>query len=526
MKHCRLLLALGLALPIAAGASVTLAPLFRDDAVLQRDKPIPVWGLASPGEHVSVSFRDRQASAEADRDGRWTVSLDPLPASSSPADLVVTGDNKLVVHGVLVGEVWLCSGQSNMEFTVYDPANRSFQVANAQKEIADANFPLIRQFKVGKLESDTPVDTAAGSWVSCSPATVANFTAVGYFFARDIHRKLGVPVGIVECAWGGSAIEAWLSRVTLASNPAFRSVQARWIREQADYPLNKARRDALIQAWRTAESQSHQQGPDAHALFISQFPMPKPVDAPDKPYPHAPSRLYNGMLHPLIPYALRGVLWYQGESNTGRPWEYHRLFAAMIASWRGDFRQGDIPFYWVQLANYNGGNAAATNWAFLREAQARTLDLPATGMAVAIDIGSAEDIHPKNKQEVGRRLALIAKAKDYGITDDFSGPVFESAVRSGTGLLVSFRYSGTGLTAAGKPLQSFELAGPDRSFHPATAEIVRDQVLVHSAGVPNPVAVRYAWKNAPDANLYNGAGLPAAPFRSDSWPDPAQTSLP
>jgi len=198
----------------------------------------------------------------------------------------------------------------------------------------------------------------------------------------------------------------------------------------------------------------------------------------------------------------------------------------MIASWRGDFRQGDIPFYWVQLANYNGGNAAATNWAFLREAQARTLDLPATGMAVAIDIGSAEDIHPKNKQEVGRRLALIAKAKDYGITDDFSGPVFESAVRSGTGLLVSFRYSGTGLTAAGKPLQSFELAGPDRSFHPATAEIVRDQVLVHSAGVPNPVAVRYAWKNAPDANLYNGAGLPAAPFRSDSWPDPAQTSLP
>lgn len=526
MNHRLKLLVLGLAFPLAAGASVTLAPLFRDNAVLQRDKPLPVWGRADPGEHVAVSLRDRQASAVAGGDGRWIVLLDALPASTDPADLVVTGSNRVVVHGVLLGDVWLCSGQSNMQFTVYDRSNPSFQVANALSEIPEANFPLIRQFKVGNVESDTPLDAADGTWDVCSPATVENFTAVGYFFARDIFRKLGVPIGIINCSWGGSSIEAWLSRTALSSNPALTFVQERWIREQLDYPLNRARRQALIQAWRTASVQARQEGPEAYADFMKRFPEPKPYDAPDKPYPHAPARLYNGMIHPLIPYGLRGVLWYQGESNTGHPGEYHKLFATMITSWRADFGQGDLPFYWVQLANYNGGDSAATNWALLREGQAQALDLPATGMAVAIDIGSAEDIHPKNKQEVGRRLALIAKAGTYGIHVDYSGPVFESAERSGPGMIVTFRFAGTGLTAAGKPLQSFELAGADRRFHPATAAIVGNRVLVQSASVPDPVAVRYAWRNAPEANLYNGAGLPAVPFRSDTWPDSPKPGRP
>jgi sialate O-acetylesterase len=517
MKLRSLRLVLGLAFPIAASASVTLAPLFQDHAVLQRDKPIPVWGRADPGERVAVSFQGRQASATADGGGKWMVSIDSLPASASPSDLVVTGANQVVIHDVLVGEVWLCSGQSNMEFTVLSPDRPDFRVVNAEQEVAAANFPLIRQFTVGRFESDTPVDSAKGSWTACTPATAGEFTAVGYFFARDIFRKLGVPVGIIDCSWGGSAIEAWLSKSALAGDPAFAVVQERWVQEQAQYPLNTARRQALIQAWRNVEAQARQRGPAEYAAFLKQFPEPKPFPAPDKPYPHAPSRLYNGMLRPLIPYALRGALWYQGESNAGRHGEYHRLFAAMITSWRADFGQGDFPFYWVQLASYGAGNPAGTDWAFLREAQARTLSLPATGMAVAIDIGDTENIHPRNKQEVGRRLALIAKARDYGVTVDFSGPVFASAERSGPGMVVKFSYAGTGLTAAGKPLQSFELAGPDRKFFPASAAIVRDQVLVQSPHVPNPVAVRYAWRNAPEANLYNGAGLPAVPFRSDSW---------
>jgi sialate O-acetylesterase len=261
------------------------------------------------------------------------------------------------------------------------------------------------------------------------------------------------------------------------------------------------------------------ESPQAYKDFVTQFPEPKPATPPDKPYPTAPSLVYNAMVHPLVPYALRGVLWYQGESNTGRPREYRLLFETMITSWRAAFGQGDFPFYWVQLANFNGGNPRATNWAELREAQAGALSLPNTGMAVTIDIGDAENIHPRNKQEVGRRLALIAKARTYGLTEDFSGPVFAGAERTGMGMMVRFLFAGDGLTAGGRPLQSFELAGNDRVFHPASAAIDGDRVLVRSPEVPDPVAVRYAWRNAPEANLYNGAGLPAAPFRSDRWSD-------
>jgi sialate O-acetylesterase len=508
-----------LAIPVSAQAAVTLAPLFCDHAVLQRDKPVPVWGGAAPGERVVVTFRGRSVEATAGQDGRWAASLGPLSASVDPADLVVEGSNVLVIHDVLVGEVWMCSGQSNMQFTVWDPQNPVFRVEDGEKEVAEANHPLIRQFAVARLESDTPVDTAGGSWVACTPATAGGFTAVGYFFARDIEQKLGVPVGIINCSWGGSKIEPWISSAALAGDPRLAFVGEHWRQYVAAYPLNAARRQALMQAWMSVASQAKAQGPGAFKAFENQFPEPKPIPPPDKPWPSAPSKIYNGMVHPLVPYALRGVLWYQGESNTGRPTEYHRLFESMITSWRADFGQGDIPFLWVQLANFNGGNPAATNWAALREAQAETLSLPATGMAVTIDIGNPDDIHPRNKQEVGRRLALIAKAKVYGITDDFSGPVFSGARRTGAAMLVSFRYAEAGLTAAGKPLQSFEVAGDDRKFFPAEAAILGDQVLVRSPKVPRPSAVRYAWRNAPEANLYNGAGLPAAPFRSDRWED-------
>jgi len=494
-------------------AEVTLAPLFADHAVLQRDKPIPVWGGAKPGEKVTVAFLGRSVTARAGGDGRWIAFLAPLAANAAGADLVVTGRNELVVHDVVVGEVWLCSGQSNMEFMVN---GQNLHVLNSAQEVAAAHYPLIRHFKVAKAESDVPIDTAAGSWAVCSPATVGQFTAVGYFFAREIYRKLGVPIGLINSSWGGTRVEAWMSPDALESDPAFASVGQRWQRTLAAYPQKKAAYEAPLSAWTKAEAAAGAAGPAQLASFRKNFAKPPPPDGPGTQA--TPAGLFNGMINPLLPYALRGVIWNQGEANGFRGFEYHRLFAAMITGWRAHFGQGDFPFYWVQVANYDIANDPThEQWAFLREAQTQTLSLPATGQAITIDIGDPENIHFPNKQEVGRRLALIAKAQTYGIPGDFSGPLFTSAAREGPSLRVRFAYAENGLTAAGKPLQSFEVAGADRQFHPAGAVIAGDTLLVQSPQVTAPVAVRYAWRNAPDANLYNGAGLPACPFRSDDW---------
>jgi sialate O-acetylesterase len=442
--------------------------------VLQQGKLVPVWGRADPGEHVSVSFGGQTVGATAGEDGTWAVLLAALAPSATGADLVATGSkNSVTARDVLAGEVWLCSGQSNMEFTVDDPHQPTFQLLNAKEEVANARFPLIRVFTVHHQVAPAPSDRAEGAWVVCAPNTVGAFSAIGYFFARDLQQRLGVPVGVIASTWSGTPVEAWLSPVALAGDPAFAAVPQRWKSVPLDYP----HRDS----WE-------------------------------------PSGLFNGMINPLLPYALRGMLWYQGESNAGRVGEYHRLFAAMITAWRTHFGQGDLPFYWVQLAGYPmPHDPSGATWAYLREAQAQALSLPATGMAVAIDIGDPKTIHPHNKQEAARRLALIAKSQVYGVTADYSGPVFVAAERAGPGLRVRFRFADNGLTAAAKPLQSFELAGVDRKFYPATASIVRDTVLVQSPQVPAPVAVRYAWHDLPEANLYNGAGLPAMPFRSDAW---------
>jgi sialate O-acetylesterase len=302
----------------------------------------------------------------------------------------------------------------------------------------------------------------------------------------------------------------------LSSDPTFAVVAQRWKQALADYPAKMAAYQAALPAWNKGFADATAAGPAKLAAFLKQNPRSYPP--PTHGSPVTPSGLYNGMINPLAPCALRGVIWYQGEANALRAAEYHRLFASMITGWRAVFGQGDIPFYWVQLANFEYPNETThQTWAFLREAQTQTLGLPATGQAITIDIGEAADIHPRNKQEVGRRLAMIARALTYGIPGDFSGPVFTRAIPRGHSLLVTFRYADTGLTASGKPLQSFEVAGPDRVFHPAAANIVGDSLLVASPQVPAPVAIRYAWRNAPEANLYNGAGLPAGPFRSDSW---------
>ena len=493
----------------AAHAEVSLAPLFRDGAVLQQGKPVPVWGRATAGEKITIAFGGQCIGATTGTDGRWVVVLAPLPASTLGTDLVARGQNLVTIHDVVVGEVWLCSGQSNMEW----PVERAQEAA---KEIATAHYPLIRQFKVEQTVADTPRETVAGEWQAASSATVGKFTAVGYFFARDLFQKLGVPIGIVHSSWGGTPVEAWLSPAALASRPAFQVVGERWRETLASYPANQAAYVAALDAWTKAEAATQGQGAAVHAAFLKRQPRPRAPRGPGDAW--TPTGLFNGMISPLLPYALRGVLWYQGESNSERATEYRALFAALITGWRAHFGQGDFPFYWVSLANYKmPGDPTGTAFAYLREAQALALALPNTGQALAIDIGDPDNIHPTNKQEVGRRLALIAKAKIYHIPCDWSGPVFAGATPERSAMRVRFAHDEGGLVAHNRPVQALEVAGTDRKFHPAQGRIEGATLVVSAREVPAPVAVRYAWKNAPEANLFNGAGLPAAPFRSDNW---------
>jgi sialate O-acetylesterase len=430
---------------------------------------------------------------------------------------------------VVVGEVWLCSGQSNMEWPVA-------RATDAPREIAAANFPLIRHVRIEPTVAETPADTVkTGGWQPATPQTAGAFTAVGYFFARDLHLKLRVPIGIVHSSKGATPIESWMSPAALASDPAFAIVSERWQHTLAEYPARQAAHVARLAEWTKAEeaaklaamnrmagtakrSPSPAAGTPPHAEWLRGNPRPRAPRGPGDPW--TPSGLFNGMINPLLPYAMRGVLWYQGESNAERAAEYHPLFAAMITAWRAHFGQGDFPFYWVNLADYAvpaDGGEKGRSYAFLREAQTKTLALPNTGQALAIDLGDPRDIHPANKQEVARRLALLARNRIYEQVVDDTGPTFDSATREGSALRVRFRHAGSGLVAHDKPVQSLELAAADRIFHPAEGRIERDTIVVTSGAVREPVAVRYAWTNAPEANLYNGAGLPAVPFRSDAW---------
>jgi sialate O-acetylesterase len=467
-------------------ANVSLGAPFRDGAIVQRGKDLTIWGTAAPGERVHAEFRGRSAQTVARADGRWQVGVGQFDAAAEAARLIVTGQNTVAVENVLVGDVWLCSGQSNMFFPVK-------AAQDGVREISSAQHPLIRQFApkpapgipaanefdvlVRSNLSDTPRDSFDGEWKTCSPATVGQFTAVGYFFARELQRSLGnVPVGIIKATLGGSPIEGWISEAALKADPAFATVAQRW--------------EEL---------------------------RPKVKDIDDMR--RQPSVLYNGMIHPLEPFRLAGVLWYQGESNAVRADEYPRLFAAMIRQWRQDFGQGDLPFVFVQLPNFGGkfagpGGNAGTQWAREREAQATALSLPNVHMVVTIDIGDPNSLHPTNKQEVGRRAALVARANVYGEAVEDRGPVFTAMTRQRGSLRLTFSHAG-GLHFSGDPSRIFELAGADRKFIPARAEIKGESIVLSAEGVANPAAVRCEWCNAPEAWLVNAAGLPAAPFRTD-----------
>lgn len=484
-------------------ANVVPAPLFTDNAVLQRDKPIPVWGTADAGEKVAVTFAGETVATTADASGRWRVTLPAFPARSEPVDLVIRGNNTVTLANIVVGEVWLSSGQSNMEWIVNNTYDKALDIP------ASAHLPLIRHIKVAKTVANTPASTSSGQWQVAGPRTTGQFTAVGYYFAKDIHDLLNVPVGIINSSWGGTPIEAWIDSGTLASDPAFASVAKAWAKALENYPEAKVKYDAAVAAWEKER--------DAAKAAGRHFAKSRPTSIWGPGHQATPSGLYNGMINPLIPYALRGAIWYQGESNAVRANEYRALFSAMITGWRRQFGQGDFPFHWVQLANFHSGKIDGTPWAFLREAQTQTLALPATGQAVTIDIGDVNDVHARNKKDVGRRLARVALARTYGQKIIDSGPVFAKAERQGAGVRVTFTEVHGGLRAPLNTLSGFELAGANRIFKPAEAKIENDTVLVTSAAIPDPIAVRYAWRNAPVAGLFNGEGLPAVPFRTDTW---------
>ncbi len=485
-----------------ARADVKLPAIFSDGMIVQRGAPIPIWGTADAGEKVAVTLGNSKQSAVAGTDGKWMLHL-PALAASSGLEMMVSGKNTLQIADVAVGEVWLASGQSNMELRVP-------RALNPEAEIASANSPLIRQFRVGRSIAETPQTEFKGSWEAAVPATLGNFTAVGYFFARELQRKLGVPVGIVHASYGGTPIQAWTSDKTLKSNPELGVVFENWAKTLANYPTEKAKYDAQIVRWKERVERAKAEGKPAPAALI----------APAGPGGKAtPSGLYNGMIAPVVPYGIKGVIWYQGESNSREPELYSKLFPALIRGWRSDWNSAELPFLWVQLANFHAVQTRPSEdgWALIREAQASALTLPQTGMVVTVDIGDARDIHYANKQEAGRRLALVALANQYGQKLENSGPQFAGMSVAGGAIRLKFTHA-QGLKAKNGEPKGLAIGGGDGVFQWANAVIEGDSVVLSSPLVPAPTAARYAWADNPIGNLVNAAELPAAPFRTDAKP--------
>jgi len=484
----KLLISLNLFFLLSVSLSATVKPhaLFTEGMVLQREIAVPIWGTADNGEKVTVEFNGQTVSTTA-ADGKWIVRLKPLKAGG-PFTLKI---NDLQLNNVLVGEVWICSGQSNMQWSVK-------QSNNADAEIANAKYPMIRLFTVPRTEINTPQTDIKSSWQECTPANIPDFSAIGYFFGRDLHQNLNVPIGLIDNAVGGSPAESWMQAELLNNDAEYKQFHAAYPQAMDRYNQAVAKHKEVVEKAR-AEGK-------------------RPPNAPGRPW--MPSGLYNGMLAPLVPYAIKGVIWYQGESNAGRAYQYRRLFPTMIKNWRERWGQGDFPFLFVQLAAFgpNAPKIGDSDWAELREAQTLTLTAsPQTGMALAIDVGTYDDIHPKAKQPVGARLALVARAVAYKQKLVFSGPVYASMKVNGDKITLKFNHTGGGLQAKDGELKGFLIAGEDKVWREAKAEIKGKQVIVSSPDVSKPVAVRYAWAKYPTVNFYNKEGLPANPFRTDDW---------
>ena len=477
-RLCMLILLVAFASP--AAADVSLNNMFGDHMVLQQGIKNKVWGKADPGEQVAVTLGGQTHSTAAAADGTWHVFLDPVKEYGGPHTLTVKGKNTVTFSDVLIGEVWVCAGQSNMQWSVN-------QSNDPDLEKAAAKFPNIRLISVPQVGTQEPQRNFNGKWQQCSPETVGNFSAVGYCFGRQLNQTLGVPVGLINNAWGGSAAEAWVKREKVAAHPTLKAIHDRWVKmESAEKPdENQMKGNAR------------------------------------------PGNIHSGVLTPSIGYGIKGAIWYQGESNAGRAYQYRELFPFMIKSWREEWGLGDFPFYWVQLADFKAERAepAESDWAELREAQTMTMKaLPNTGEAVIIDIGEGKDIHPKNKQDVAKRLARWALAETYKVPGIAArSPLYKGMEKQGSKIVLSFDNVGT-KAADWRPFDvaepiGFTIAGADKKFVPAKAVILADgRIEVSSEAVAEPVAVRYAWADNPVCNMYSAAGLPLTPFRTDDFP--------
>lgn len=478
-------------------ADVKLPAIFTDNMVLQQGMQVPVWGWADEGEAVTVQFRDQRVAAKV-VNGKWSVKLKALKAGG-PDELVVYGRNRILLRNVLVGEVWLCSGQSNMEFKLAG----SFE---SQGDIKNSSNSNIRLFKVENTKSDEPLDdlkqpwnVGKFAWQEASPQSTPDFSAVAYYFGRMLEKERGVPIGLIQSDWGGSPAEVWMSQSTLEAN--------------ADYKAN------ILEKYPAAR--------EAYEAALAKFKASKSKGAAPRA-PWKPTELYNGMIHPILGFGIRGAIWYQGESNAGRAWQYRTLFPDMIKNWRKDWGQGDFPFLFVQLAPWDRNKKRSleeitkepveSDWAELREAQTMTLKLSKTGMAVITDVGEKDDIHPTKKLPVGERLALAARALVYNEKIVHSGPMYKSLKVKGNTAIVAFDHIGGGLEAKGGKLTGFAICGEDKKWVWADAETDGKVVTLSSPSVAKPVAVRYGWADFPVVNLYNKEGLPASPFRTDEFP--------
>ncbi|MFA5190699.1 MAG: sialate O-acetylesterase [Verrucomicrobiia bacterium] len=540
MKRTRRLeLTLGISLLAAvallaprAMADVTLPAIFSDHMVLQADAPVPVWGWAEPGEEVTVDLAGQKKTAKADANGKWMVKLNPMPASTEARILTVRSrvtNRESRVTDILVGEVWLCSGQSNMAMTV----NRA---KDFDKEKAAANLPKIRHFRESSAASPTPQAKGKGQWELCSPDAVGGFSATAYFFGRDLHCKLGVPVGLINSSVGGTPVEAWTSLQAQKDFAELKPLFESWEKRQATWNPDKAKAAYEKQLAAFKEAVKKDKSGAGKKRRAPRPPVEPRLDS------HHPATLFNGKIAPWIPYAIRGAIWYQGESNAGQGHLYQLQLSTMIKDWRARWGQGDFPFAWVQLPNFHAAQKQPvedTGWVLVREGMLKTLELPNTGMAITTDIGEADDIHPVNKQDVGKRLAMWALADVYkqkGVAS--SGPLACGHKINDSEVTITFKHTDGGLVVKiGEALvtpredwpsttlpeggfgqiRGFAVAGADKQWHRAYAKIVGDTVVVKSLEVKQPVAVRYGWADNPDCNLFNRAGIPASPFRTDDW---------
>ena len=500
-----------LAPSLSAAEKLKLASTFTDHAVLQRDLAVPVWGKAEPGTKLTVSFGGQEKAATADKDGKWLVRLDPLAASAEGRELTVKSESESAgIKDILVGEVWVCSGQSNMGW----PLSASLGGPEAAAAAGDKD---LRLFNAQARAVDTPQDSIGGAWAVDSPTSAPGFSGVAYFFGKELRAKLGVPVGLIKSAVGGTVAEAWTPKQDLEMNPTLKPLIEQQAARVAAYPAQLERFKAVeaeqLKKWEAEAAKAKADGK----------PEPRKPVAPADPSTsnNRPFGLYNGSIAPLVPYGMKGFIWYQGESNSGRGKEYQTLFPAMITAWRKNWGQGDVPFLFVQITPHGGMSPE------IREAQRLSVQtVQNTAMAVTIDVGHPSDIHPKDKKTVAQRLALGARALAYGEKTTYSGPDYDTISVSGNKATLTFKHVGSGLVAKGSrlvgappiPLAGFTIAGADEKFVDAKAEIVGDTVVVSSDAVSAPVQVRYGWSNVPEGSLWNKDGLPASPFQSDkAW---------